>query len=96
MDATGPTESTRYDHLQIRCPRLGGEVTFAYCRREAGDIPCPRTIACWEPYFPVEAYLKTALTPAQWDRWSTREPKDKITTLMELIEEAKRRKQIED
>ena len=82
-----------YNHLELRCPRLGGEVTFAYCQREGGDLPCPRTIACWQPYFPVEAYLRTKLSQEEWDRCFNRQPKEKITTLIALIEEAKKRTQ---
>jgi hypothetical protein len=29
-----------YRELIMRCPRLGGEVPFSYCEREAGDLPC--------------------------------------------------------
>lgn len=84
-----------YDHLEIRCPRLGGEVTFAYCKREGGDLPCPRTIVCWQPYFPVETYLRAKLTPRQWDCCFNPEPKEKIISLIELVEAAKNRKQTE-
>jgi hypothetical protein len=81
-----------YDHLQIRCPKLGGEVSFSYCEKEAGDLPCPRIIACWQAYFPVETYLKGKLTEAQWDLCFNQVPKHKVTTLVELIEKAKKRK----
>jgi hypothetical protein len=84
-----------HDHLELRCPKLGGEVTFAYCQREGGDLPCPRTIACWQPYFPVEIYLRTRLTQEQWQRCFNRVPKEKVITLIELIEAAKKRKQLE-
>jgi hypothetical protein len=83
-----------YDHLEIRCPRLGGEVTFSYCEKEGGDLPCPRIILCWQPHFPVEDYLKGKLTQTQWDRFSNQAPKHKVTTLVELIEAAKKRKDI--
>ncbi len=79
--------------LEIRCPKLGGEVPFAYCLVEGGNLPCPRTIVCWQPYFPVEIYLREKLSQTQWDHCFRRKPKEKITTLMELIEEAKKRKQ---
>ena len=82
------------DQLQMRCPRLGGEVTFGYCEREGGDLPCQRIVVCWQPYFPVEAYLRRKLAPRQWDDWSGRKPQDKVVSLIELIEEAKKR--IED
>ncbi len=80
-----------YDDLEIRCPKLGGEVTFSYCQKEEGDSPCPRIIVCWQPRIPVESYLKDVLTAAQWDRCFNQKPKDKVTTLIELIEEAKKR-----
>jgi hypothetical protein len=75
----------------MRCPRLGGEVTFSYCLVEGGDLPCPRIIICWQPYFPVEAYLRERLTQEQWDRLFNREPKHKLASLVELIEAAKKR-----
>ncbi len=78
------------EQLQMRCPRLGGEVTFDYCLKEGGDLPCPRTVRCWGPYMPVEAYLRQHLTREQWDRCFNREPGEKIASLIELIETAKK------
>ena len=86
-------EEKRYKRLELRCPRLGGEVTFSYCEVEGRDLPCPRTIACWQEYFPVESYLREKLTPEQWDRCFNQEPKEKIVSLVELIEAAKKRQQ---
>ena len=40
---------TEHDDKLIRCPKLGDEMTFAYCLREAGDFPCSRIILCWSP-----------------------------------------------
>jgi hypothetical protein len=81
----------KYDHLELRCPRLGGEVKFSYCRKEGGDLPCLRIITCWYPYFPAEQYLRASMTKDSWDSFVGQMPKDKITTLMELIEAAKKR-----
>jgi len=78
------------EQLEIRCPKLGNQVTFAYCLREGGDIPCPRTIKCWHPYFPVEDYIRKRLTDADWERCFNQKPKEKILTLVELIEAAKK------
>jgi hypothetical protein len=80
-----------YDHLQIRCPRLGGQVTFAYCRKEGGSLPCQRTVFCWQHRFPVEAFLKSILNEDQWNRWQNQSPKEKMTSLIELIEGARQR-----
>jgi len=80
-----------YDHLEIRCPRLGHELNFSYCRTEAGDMPCHRTIKCWQAFFPVEAHLKEILSEAQRERFSRQSQPDKMTTLIDLIEQAKAR-----
>ena len=75
--------------LWTRCPRLGGEAPFTYCLQEAGHLPCHRIIVCWKPFFPVEAYLRKTLSPQKWEEFADGKPKDKITSLLELIEEAK-------
>jgi hypothetical protein len=84
------TESERYDSLEIRCPRLGGEVTFKYCRVEGGELPCMRIIACWQCCIPIEAYLRETLSPDQLERFAQQRPKERIATLVELIEAAKK------
>ena len=89
------SKNVPYDHLEIRCPRLGGQVTFAYCRREGGALPCQRTIICWQSRFPVDAYLKSVLTEEDWETWTNQSPKEKMTSLLELIEAAKERLQRE-
>ncbi len=80
-----------FRNLVMRCPRLGGEVTFSYCEREAGELPCRQVVRCWEPGFPVEAYLRETLTPEAWERFCGQSPKDRVTTLLDCAEAAKRR-----
>ena len=81
---------TKHDHKLIRCPKLGDEMTFAYCLREAGDLPCARAVTCWQGTFDVTAVLKEGLTPGNWERYVNVQPKDKVTSLIEIIEKAKR------
>jgi len=83
----------RYDSLAIRCPRLGHEVAFAYCRRESGRLPCSRTLECWTPFFPVEAFLRQTLSPQEWEAFRNVAPRDKVATLLDLIEAAKKRQE---
>ena len=80
-----------YGELVIRCPRLGGEVTFSYCEREAGEFPCRQVVRCWEAGFPVEAYLRETMIPEVWERFCGQVPQDRITMLLDLVEAAKRR-----
>jgi hypothetical protein len=85
-----------YDQLELRCSRLGGEVKFTYCRKEGGDLPCLRIISCWYPLFPIEQYLRETMTEESWNAFVGQMPKDKITTLIELVEAAKKRAKIKD
>jgi hypothetical protein len=84
-----------FDKLMIRCPRLGGEVTFAYCRQEQGALPCGRTLICWQARFPVDEYLRGIMSADDWDHCFTRPPKDKLSQILEIAEEAKKRKKTE-
>ncbi|HTP66498.1 MAG TPA: hypothetical protein VMJ66_13985 [Geobacteraceae bacterium] len=82
--------SDKYDSLLIRCPRLGGEVTFAYCRAEGGELPCARIVGCWQVCLPIAGYLEEALTLEQAGRFREQRPREKIVSLIELIEATKR------
>ena len=86
----------RYDQLELRCSRLGGEVKFSYCRKEGGNLPCLRVVTCWYPFFPIEQHLKETMSAESWNSFVSQMPKDKITTLLELVEAARRHSQIKD
>lgn len=80
-----------HGHKLTRCPKLGDEMTFAYCLSEAGDLPCARIITCWEAAFDVATALREQMKPDEWERFTGAQPKDKVTSLVEIIEKAKRR-----
>lgn len=73
----------------MRCPRLGHEITFSYCLRESTDLPCSRILPCWSPVFDVETFLRKELAPDLWEKFIHFQPKDKITSIIEMIEAAK-------
>ncbi|MBI5569523.1 MAG: hypothetical protein HY914_06210 [Desulfomonile tiedjei] len=79
-----------YVDKEIRCPRLGGPVTFAYCRVERGDLPCPRAIGCWRAYFDVEKLFLDLLGPEEFATCFFTPPQPKVLSLIELIEKARR------
>lgn len=78
------------DEYQIRCPRLGHQIPFSYCRRENYGLPCFRTLECWYPHFLVEDWLRRELSPEEWEKAFTPSRKTKTASLVELIEQAKR------
>ena len=80
------------EKLIRRCPRLGNPVPFEYCE-VCGDNthPCFKILDCWWEYFDVVQYLKDKLPEEQFRRIMAAKPKPKITSLVELIEQAKKR-----
>lgn len=81
------------DERTIRCPRLGHQISFSFCRYENRGLPCFKTLDCWHAYFPVEAHLRAELTPEDWEKSFNRPLKPKVTSLLELIEQAKKVKE---
>jgi hypothetical protein len=80
------------DQLERRCPRLGGPILFGYCRSSGDDgIPCWKIFDCWWEYFDVVEHLKNLLPENIFKRLVRAKPKPKMVSLVELIEEAKKR-----
>lgn len=75
-----------------RCPRLGQEISLSYCLQESIDLPCPRIIHCWSYVFDVSTYLQERLSPDLWRKFVNFQPKDKVGSIIELIEAARKRK----
>ncbi len=86
QEIQGPDEN-----YQIRCPRLGHQIAFVYCRQEDRGQPCFKILDCWHAHFDVAAYLKAELDPEQWEALGRRPVKPKVLSLVELIEQAKER-----
>jgi hypothetical protein len=80
------------DDYTIRCPRLGHPISFSYCRSENMGIPCFKTLDCWFEHFPVEGYLREALTGDEWAKAFQPSGKTKVMSILELIEQAKGRR----
>ena len=76
----------------IRCPRLGDEITFSYCLQESGEFPCLRIVRCWSPFFDIEYFLEETLTLEKWNSFINSQARDKVISLIELIETAKAKK----
>ncbi len=81
---------TAHDRRCRRCPKLGHQVEFVYCRQPGGELPCSKLLDCWWETFDAEAFLRAHYTPEQI-ALIHRSAKDKRVTLWELIEQARRR-----
>ena len=80
------------DDVQIRCPRLGHQINFAYCRSENIGLPCFKTLDCWYNLFDVHAYFSEKLTKEDFEKSFLNKVKPKVSSLFDLIEQAKARK----
>lgn len=78
------------DDFQIRCPKLGHQIYFSYCRQENFGAPCPKTLDCWHPYFPVADHMARELTADIFTATFQKPAKPKILSLVELLEQAQK------
>ena len=80
------------DQLERRCPRLGGPVSFSYCRTSSEDHSvCWKIFDCWWECFDVVGHLKKSLPEDMFKRLVNAKPKPKIVSLVELVDQAKKR-----
>jgi hypothetical protein len=82
------------DKLEMRCPRLGGSISFQYCRTCGDDdLPCWKIADCWWESFDVMAWLKANLSESQLATLleHKEQPQPKVSSLIELIEQARNR-----
>lgn len=85
-------ERGEIDRKKLRCPKLGGEVPFFYCRTVQDGMPCERIMVCWELFFDIGKYLEEHYTQEEINRFLHPTPKDKMSTLLDIIEQAKKSK----
>ena len=79
------------DHFELRCPRLGGPVSFRYCRTNGDGVSaCWKIFDCWWEVFDVAGYLNKHLPEDKFNILVNTEPKPKVVSLIELIEQAQK------
>ena len=78
------------DSFQIRCPRLGQQIHFSYCRQENMGLPCFKTLDCWHIHFQVVEHLQLELSPSEWNDAFEKPTTPKMVSLAELIEKAQK------
>ena len=80
------------ERLERRCPRLGGDVAFGYCKVcGEGKTPCFKVFDCWWERFDVVAHMQACLSPDVFETLSDSRPQPKMTSLLDLIRQAQAR-----
>ncbi len=85
-----------HDALIIRCPMLGGEVPFHYCRTVNEELPCRKIIICWEFRIEIGKFLSENYSLDQIQCALAPPTKTRLDTILELIEKAKKTKEEEE
>ena len=82
-----------FDQIEVRCPRLGGEVSFGYCRLVADGLPCERALICFERKFPVAEYFRRVLKEATFRQCFEEGPtEDRYQRLLRKVSQTKKMK----
>ena len=81
----------QYDDKTMRCPRVGGEVNFRFCRFENNMLPCRFIVGCWQMQTNIETFLDEHYSEDERDRIFA-PLKPKMESLMDLMEKAKKSK----
>jgi len=84
----------QYDDLVIRCPRVGGDVNFLYCRSENNMLPCGWIVGCWQNKIDINRFLEEHYSGDELARIFAL-PKPRVESLLKMIEKAKERKKKE-
>jgi len=80
----------QYDKERIYCRRLGHWITFNYCRQENTGLPCRKIADCWFEKLKIKEFLKKNYKEEEIS-YIFEHSKPKLTSIVELIEQAKKR-----
>lgn len=80
---------TANDTRRRRCPMLGHDIAFSYCRAPGADIPCRKIFDCWWDTFDVMAFIRSHYGEEGIRRILV-PPKEKVLTLADLIKKARK------
>lgn len=84
---------TQFDAMDIwRCPQLGGPVTFDYCRRMNGGLPCRKLHACWRQKLDVEQFLAEHYTDEEMQTAFHQPPQGRMDTIFDVLNKVAKNK----
>jgi hypothetical protein len=85
-----------HDQRMRRCPRLGHDIKFEYCRQGSGvsgrDCPCRKILDCWFEMFAVEEFVRAHYGDKTIEDIAA-PPEDKLSSIVALVQQAQERAQ---
>jgi hypothetical protein len=80
-----------FDQIEARCPRMGHQINFGYCRSMDNGLPCSHAINCFYYTFPVEEYFRRVLKEETFARIFLAEKPGRYESFLKTLSEAKDR-----
>ncbi|KMY68730.1 hypothetical protein AAU61_03720 [Desulfocarbo indianensis] len=80
-----------FDQVEARCPRMGHQINFGYCRAMDQGLPCSKAIDCFYYSFPVEAYFRRVLKEETFARIFLSQGPGRYESFLKTLSEAKDR-----
>ncbi len=81
-----------HDAKTRRCPMLGHDLAFSYCREPGREIPCSKIFDCWWERFDITGFMRVNYPPETVaEILKPRQPK--VASLFEIIQKAKKNQQ---
>ena len=77
----------QHDERRRRCPMLGHDVPFSYCRAPGAPRPCRRVFDCWWETFDIRGFVCSHFSEEDVRQITAPRP-DKAATIVELIRRA--------
>jgi hypothetical protein len=78
-----------HDSLVIRCPQLGGEAPFRYCRTVQEGLPCRRVSACWCTLFDIDPFLRDHYAEDILRDATAPAARSRLEMILELVEKVR-------
>jgi hypothetical protein len=80
----------QYDRLVRRCPMLGNEVPFSYCRQPGQEMPCRKLADCWWEALDIQAFIAEHFNEEVQNALG-QPSKPKMLSILEIIEQARKK-----
>jgi hypothetical protein len=80
----------QHDKKQRRCPILGHDIAFSYCRQPGRDYPCAKIHDCWWDKFDIKAFMAKHYD-AETIALVLQAKPNKMLSLLEIIEKTQKK-----
>ncbi len=74
----------QFDHQERRCPMLGHQIPFSYCRSTHGNTPCKKILDCWHERLPIQEFIKSQHGEEMLQRLET-PSQHKVVTITQIV-----------